>query len=551
MADLKTGWVFMDIKKLRKQLGMTQQELSEITGISRALISNYENEISTPSPQNKELLVRTLFNRYTTSEANGEMREFQSTYRSEAKKLTSESKIIVDDIVGFFLQYKSMKEKIEGKTNGKCELCGNDAPLQVQEYGSFLLPYYVGKTDSLDIIGVTNLVYLCPNCWFEMVYKNDGDYVKVLQEKAKAHIDLFIREINSFGQYDPQRDYLTPSVATLCESLLSGIPNNTLLRFPGGKERPFGVKSIISTYLARVPQEERNLIYIFPSHTNIGRELENFRLVWQRKGSGKLTLFRMDYFRADKLPVEDQPGVVFVDQECFANAMKGVPEFSAHKKFLENRLEKSFVIVLDGLNSVEELSQWIRSTLHLQEKSHHFIDICRDESITEEMVSEEGLWTQVIPPFPTPKIVFELSEILPYLNVKWDYEKNTEVSPKQFYSSSSQKVYWICENGHSYRSSINLRAKNKTSGCPYCAGKLVIPGETDLASQRPDIVKEWDYERNRGITPDQVSLRSNKRVNWICPNGHRYEASVAHRTGTVKSLNPCPVCRSERRTNRS
>lgn len=38
--------------------------------------------------------------------------------------------------------------------------------------------------------------------------------------------------------------------------------------------------------------------------------------------------------------------------------------------------------------------------------------------------------------------------------------------------------------------------KNKEHGCPYCSGRFVIKGKTDLLSQFPDVAKEWNHEKH-------------------------------------------------------
>ena len=37
-----------------------------------------------------------------------------------------------------------------------------------------------------------------------------------------------------------------------------------------------------------------------------------------------------------------------------------------------------------------------------------------------------------------------------------------------------------------------------------------------LAITNPDLVKEWDYEKNAPLTPDDVTPGSGKKVWWIC-----------------------------------
>ena len=62
----------------------------------------------------------------------------------------------------------------------------------------------------------------------------------------------------------------------------------------------------------------------------------------------------------------------------------------------------------------------------------------------------------------------------------------------------------------------------------------------------PDIAAQWDYERNEGITPADVTYGSNKLVWWKCPLcGHSYQKKIANRTSPAKrktESGKCPVC---------
>ena len=46
--------------------------------------------------------------------------------------------------------------------------------------------------------------------------------------------------------------------------------------------------------------------------------------------------------------------------------------------------------------------------------------------------------------------------------------------------------------------------------------KKVLRGYNDLQTVNPTLAKEWHYEKNSGLTPDEVMPNSNKKVWWEC-----------------------------------
>lgn len=131
----------------------------------------------------------------------------------------------------------------------------------------------------------------------------------------------------------------------------------------------------------------------------------------------------------------------------------------------------------------------------------------------------------------------DLTSNYPELARQWHPTKNGSLTPKDVVPGARRKVWWICEHGHQWRASVASRVAH--SGCPVCAGKKVIPGENDLASQCPDIAAEWHPTKNGSLTPEQLAPASNKKVWWRCPLGHDYQATVASRT---QRHGGCPYC---------
>lgn len=107
-------------------------------------------------------------------------------------------------------------------------------------------------------------------------------------------------------------------------------------------------------------------------------------------------------------------------------------------------------------------------------------------------------------------------------------------------------VWFVCKKGHNFRSRIDSVMASKGTkyrGCPYCSGRIKKAGYNDLQSQRPELLKYWDYEDN-SVKPEEVGYNdNNKKVNWICENGHRFKSTVYQMSISVMSgNNGCPYC---------
>ena len=132
----------------------------------------------------------------------------------------------------------------------------------------------------------------------------------------------------------------------------------------------------------------------------------------------------------------------------------------------------------------------------------------------------------------------DLGTLRPDIAKEWDTEKNGNLLPANVNEMSSKKVWWLCSHGHSYQAVVMSRTGKNHTGCPYCAGQKVLEGFNDLETLFPNLAKEWNYEKNKGLTPSQVTKGNNRKVWWKCQFGHEYEATIYNR---VDGDN-CPVC---------
>jgi len=128
---------------------------------------------------------------------------------------------------------------------------------------------------------------------------------------------------------------------------------------------------------------------------------------------------------------------------------------------------------------------------------------------------------------------------------EWHWEKNKVLylDPKTLTYGVTKKAWWKCDKGHEWLAQISHRTKG--SGCPYCSGRYAIKGENDLQTINPTLAKEWNYEKNNELTPDNVMPNSGKKVWWKCNKGHEWQAVIGSRNRGLG----CPICNSERNTS--
>lgn len=131
----------------------------------------------------------------------------------------------------------------------------------------------------------------------------------------------------------------------------------------------------------------------------------------------------------------------------------------------------------------------------------------------------------------------DLATVNPALAAEWHPTKNGNLNPSTVAKSSGKMVWWICENGHEWEATV-INRNNKGSGCPYCSGRMAIPGVNDLATTNPSLAAEWHPTRNGTLKPSDISEGSGQKVWWQCVNGHEWPAVISSRSGG----RGCPTC---------
>jgi len=85
------------------------------------------------------------------------------------------------------------------------------------------------------------------------------------------------------------------------------------------------------------------------------------------------------------------------------------------------------------------------------------------------------------------------------------------------------------------RSKIKLKFQ-----CRHCGHNKKVSPIHNLAVHYPDLAKEWDFEKNYPIRPEDIAPKTNKIYFWLCSKGHSYSASPNNRVKPRKSR--CNEC---------
>ena len=132
----------------------------------------------------------------------------------------------------------------------------------------------------------------------------------------------------------------------------------------------------------------------------------------------------------------------------------------------------------------------------------------------------------------------DLASNYPELAEEWS-ERNAPKRADEVFPKSRENVWWKCRVcGYEWRAVIDSRVRGVS--CPVCADRVVVAGINDLATTDPELIQEWDYDRNTTITPEKVQRNSLRIVWWKCSHGHRWRAKIADR---AIDKEPCHICR--------
>lgn len=143
-----------------------------------------------------------------------------------------------------------------------------------------------------------------------------------------------------------------------------------------------------------------------------------------------------------------------------------------------------------------------------------------------------------------------LAECYPDVAKEIHPTKNQGLNPKYISCRSGQTLWWQCSVcGHEWKSRVIDRT-TKDYGCKVCGNtngakkriSKIIEKEGSLADRYPELLEEWDYDKNAPLQPSEVTAGSRNKVWWKCHTcGHEWETAIYQRT----SGQGCPQCYRE------
>lgn len=143
----------------------------------------------------------------------------------------------------------------------------------------------------------------------------------------------------------------------------------------------------------------------------------------------------------------------------------------------------------------------------------------------------------------------DLASQYPEIAKEWHPIKNGKLTPVDVTGKSHRVVWWLLpyddpETGKhfDFEWKVDILSRTKDgNGCPFLAkfGGLVWPGFNDLATNFPEIAKEWHPTKNGKLTPNNVMKYSSQMVWWYLPYDDpktgkhfdfEWEESISNRT---------------------
>ena len=222
--------------------------------------------------------------------------------------------------------------------------------------------------------------------------------------------------------------------------------------------------------------------------------------------------------------------------------------------------------VVSGINDIA--SQYPEVAAMLSEKDKHIafevtagstkkaVFVCPDcnqefESPIRRVVNSMNHGHTGCPVCAGQKVVSGINDLTsqcPEAAAMWS--SNNKLSASEVAVKSNRKAFFKCRDcGQEFEAmiqNVSNAVDTGTSGCPVCAGKKVIPGINDLASQCPEAAAMWSSKNK--LSASEVAVKSSKKAFFKCRDcGQEFEAAIQNVVRSViNGSTGCYDCRMRR-----
>lgn len=131
----------------------------------------------------------------------------------------------------------------------------------------------------------------------------------------------------------------------------------------------------------------------------------------------------------------------------------------------------------------------------------------------------------------------DLLTLNPEADEIYDYKANDalEINIKKLRPNSHTSVFWRCKKcKHQWIAQVDNTLIKKCK-CPECNPKAYqksVHKKPLLVELVPNIRKQFDYKKNKGVELEKLVLAENLPLHWICDKcGHKWSANVKSRVG--------------------
>ena len=116
-----------------------------------------------------------------------------------------------------------------------------------------------------------------------------------------------------------------------------------------------------------------------------------------------------------------------------------------------------------------------------------------------------------------------------------DWSPNNKLKANEVALGSRRLVSWVCSEKHEYK--MRPFERRDGSSCQICRLKA-----KSIAAKFPNLVKEFDVEKNNGKTAHDYFASGGTPIWWKCSIGHSWKVSSSNRTSGKDRVTGCPEC---------